>query len=255
LRKVFVVVIVIISLFKVSGSFGQSHKLLNLPAYDIAPYHFGFTLGLNQMLFTLKPASDLRTRVFSSYQTPDLTVDSSMLLAVNSTPTMGFNIGIVGDLRMGRSFNLRFVPDLAFGERYVNYSILGYEHDGTTSLIDVKKDVGSVFVDFPLTVKYKSKRHNNMLAYLVGGAQYSLDIASNARKRDTGEQIVVKLKKNDVYALVGVGFDFYNPWFKLGVELKMAYGLFDMLKRDNTIYTLGIAKLDSKIFQLCFTFE
>lgn len=255
MRKVFVVIAVFVSLFTVPGSYGQSHKLLNLPAYDVAPYHFGFTLGLNQMLFTLKPASNLNTRVYGSSQTPDLTVDSSMLLSVNSTPTMGFNIGIVGDLRLGRNFNLRFVPDLAFGERYINYSILGYEHDGTTSLIDVKKSVGSVFVDFPLTVKYKSKRHNNMLAYLIGGVQYSLDIASNARKRDTGEQIVVKLNKNDFYALVGVGFDFYNPWFKLGVEVKMAYGLFDMLKRDDTIYTQGIAKLDSKIFQLCFTFE
>jgi hypothetical protein len=255
LRKVLIVFIVYISLISVPGSYGQSHKLLNLPAYDISPYHFGFTLGINQMLFTLKPASDLNTRLYSSIQTPDLTVDSSRLLAVNSSPTIGFIIGIVGDIRLGRNFNFRFVPDLAFGEREVNYSILGYEPDGTTSLIDVKKSVGSVFVDFPLTVKYKSKRHNNMLAYLTGGGQYSLDIASNARKRDVGEQIVVKLNKNDFYALIGVGFDFYNPWFKLGVELKMAYGLFDMLKRDNTIYTLGIAKLDSKIFQLCFTFE
>jgi hypothetical protein len=66
---------------------------------------------------------------------------------------------------------------------------------------------------------------------------------------------VVKLQKNDIYALVGVGFDFYNAWFKFGIELKMSYGLFDMLKRDNTIYTQGIDKINSKIFQLCFTFE
>lgn len=255
MRKIFFVFAPFIFLFTVQGSYGQSHKLMNLQSYDNAQYHFGFTLGLNQMLFTIKPVSDLNTRVFSSLQTPELNVDSSMLLGVNSTPTVGFNIGIVGDLRMGRYFNLRFVPDLAFGERYINYSILGYEHDGTTSLIDVRKNVGSVFIDFPFTVKYKSKRHNNILAYLIAGGQYSLDIASNARKRDSGEQIVVKLNKNDIYALVGVGFDFYNPWFKLGVELKMAYGFFDMLKRDKTIYTLGIEKLDSKIFQLCFTFE
>jgi len=255
LRKVFFVLAVFIFLIPVAGSYGQSSKLLNLPKYDYVKYHFGFTLGLNQMLFTVKPASDLNTRVYSSLQTPELAVDSSRLLAVNSSPTFGFNIGIVGDMRLGRHFNLRFVPALAFGERYINYSIIGYENNGSTTLIDVKKNVGSVFIDFPLLVKYKSKRHNNILAYLTAGGQYSLDIASNARKQDQGEQIVVKLKKNDFYALVGVGFDFYNPWFKLGVELKMAYGLFDMIKRDNTIYTLGIEKLDSKIFQLCFTFE
>ena len=80
---------------------------MNLPKYDYAEYHFGFTVGLNQMLFTIKPAGDINTRVFSSDQTPELNVDSSMLLAVNSTPTLGFIIGINGDLRLGRYFNLR----------------------------------------------------------------------------------------------------------------------------------------------------
>ncbi len=255
MRKVFFIFTVLIILSPFGGSYGQSRKVMNLPAYDNAQYHFGFTLALNHMLFTIKPASDLNTRVYTSLQTPELAVDSSMLLGVNSSPTFGFCIGINGDLRLGRQFNLRFVPALSFGERYINYSILGYQQGGNTTLIDVKKNIGSVFIDFPLYVKYKSKRHNNMLAYLLAGGQYSLDIASNARKQDLSGQTVVKLNKNDIYALVGVGFDFYNPWFKLGIELKMAYGLFDMLKRDNTIYTQGIEKLDSKIFQLAFTFE
>jgi hypothetical protein len=209
---------------------------------------------MNQMLMTIKPASDLNTRIYSSDQTPEIYVDSSMLLAVNSDPTIGFIIGINGDLRLGRYFNLRFVPDLSFGERYVNYSILGYRADSTV-VIDVKKNIGSVYIDFPFYVKYRSKRQNNKAAFVLAGAQYSLDIASNARKRDLSGQVVVKLKKNDIYALVGVGFDFYNPWFKMGVELRMAYGLFDMLKMDNTIYTQGISKMNSKVFQLCFTFE
>jgi hypothetical protein len=236
------------------SSFGQSRKVLNLPKYDYAQYHFGFTLGLNHMLFTIKPAQDLNTRVFTSDQTPELNVDSSMLLAVNSDPTFGFLIGINGDLRLGRYFNLRFIPALSFGERYINYSILGFDSDSTV-LIDVRKNIGSVFIDFPMYVKYKSKRHNNMLAFILAGGQYSLDIASNARKKDLTGQTVVKLTKNDLYALVGVGFDFYNPWFKFGIELKMAYGLSDVLKRDNTIYTQGIEKLNSKIFQLSLTFE
>jgi len=255
LRKGIIVFVIVILLIPAWGLYGQGRKIINLPKFDYAQYHFGFTLGLNQMLFNVKPAADLNTRIYSSDQTPELAVDSSMLLAVNSSPSFGFSIGINGDLRLGRYFNLRFVPALSFGERYLNYSILGYESDGETSLIDVQKSVGSVFIDFPLYVKYKSKRHGNMLAYVIAGGQYSLDIASNARKRDLGGQTVVKLKKNDIYALVGVGFDFYNPWFKLGVELRMTYGLFDMLKEDNTIYTQGIESLKSKVFQICFTFE
>jgi len=253
LRKVFLVVAGALFFLSSFDLFSQG-QVTNLPKFDHAKYHFGFSVGMNQMLMTIKPASDLNTRIYSSDQTPEIYVDSSMLLAVNSDPTIGFIIGINGDIRLGRHFNLRFVPDLSFGERYVNYSILGYRADSTV-VIDVKKNIGSVYIDFPFYVKYRSKRQNNKAAFILAGAQYSLDIASNARKRDLSGQVVVKLKKNDIYALVGVGFDFYNPWFKMGVELRMAYGLFDMLKMDNTIYTQGISKMNSKVFQLCFTFE
>lgn len=253
MRKVFLVVAGVLFFLSSFDLFSQG-QVTNLPKFDHAKYHFGFSVGMNQMLMTIKPASDLNTRIYSSDQTPEIYVDSSMLLAVNSDPTIGFIIGINGDLRLGRHFNLRFVPDLSFGERYVNYSILGYRADSTV-VIDVKKNIGSVYIDFPFYVKYRSKRQNNKAAFVLAGAQYSLDIASNARKRDLSGQVVVKLKKNDIYALVGVGFDFYNPWFKMGVELRMAYGLFDMLKMDNTIYTQGISKMNSKVFQLCFTFE
>lgn len=229
---------------------------MNLQTYDNAPYHFGFTLGVNQMLFTIKPMPDNHTKMYYSVENAlgELVLDSAMVMGISSKPTFGFEIGIVGDKRLGRYFNLRFVPALTFGERYINYSIMAWKN-GEMQLIDLQKNIGSVFIDFPLLIKYKSKRHNNMLAYLEAGGKYSLDIASNARKKDQSGQIVVKLNKNDVYAIVGVGFDFYNPWFKLGVELKMSYGFLDVLKRDNTALTQSIEKLSSKVFEIGFTFE
>jgi hypothetical protein len=184
----------------------------------------------------------------------ELVLDSAMVIGINSDPTFGFDIGIVGDKRLGRYFNLRFVPALSFGERYINYTVKAWSN-GEIRIVDLRKNISSVFIDFPLLIKYKSKRLNNMLAYVEAGGKYSLDIASNARKEDISGQIVVKLNKHDVYAIVGVGFDFYNPWFKLGVELKMSYGLLDVLKRDDTGLTQSIEKLSSKVFQLGFTFE
>jgi hypothetical protein len=232
----------------------QRRKPYNLPTYDNAPYHFGFTVGINQMNFTIKPSAEIRTRVFTGDEIPDLTVDSAMLLGVTSRPTFGFVVGIIGDKRLGRYFNVRFTPALTFGERYINYSIMGFD-DGDESIIDLDKNVGSVFVDFPIVFKYKSKRLNNMRAFLLGGAKYSLDLASNAKKDQEKNKEVLKLKKNDVYGILGVGFDFYNNWFKFGVELKMEFGIYDILLREGTIYTDGISKLNSKVFQLCLTFE
>jgi len=54
---------------------------------------------------------------------------------------------------------------------------------------------------------------------------------------------------------VGIGFDFYTTYFKFGTELKMSYGLNDLLIQENNIYTDVIDKITSKISQVSFTFE
>jgi len=119
----------------------------------------------------------------------------------------------------------------------------------------VKKNVPSTFVELPLHLKYKSKRLNNFRAYLLGGANYRIDLASQANKSKDAAEVQAKLLRSDVYGELGVGFDFYFEWFKFGTELKMSYGVLDVLKRENNIYTDGIDKLRSKIFQISLTFE
>jgi hypothetical protein len=230
-------------------------KVMNLPTYDYARYHFGFILALNQMGFSLKVKDDLHTMVFDSLQSPDIFADSMRVLGISPQPTMGFTIGIVGNLRLGKYFDLRFVPSLSFGERYINYTFLRYK-DGTPTVVEIKKSITSTFVDFPLHVKYKSKRLTNARAYVLGGIRYTLDLASSrAAKKEDQNNVIVKLNRDDLLFEVGVGFDFYNGWFKFGTEIKMAYGLSDLLKREGNIYTEGIESLKSKIFQLTFTFE
>lgn len=230
----------------------QVERVKNLPKYDRSPYHFGFILAGNQMLFSIETRPDFQ---FKKFDTQDIGGDSLYLYSVNAQPTMGFTIGIVGNLRMGNYFDLRFVPSLAFGERYLNYSILKYD-EGDPMFLDVRKNVTSTFVEFPFHIKYKSKRLNNVRAYLLGGVKYTLDLASNKNKqRDNASETYIKLEKHDLMVEVGVGFDFYTSFFKFGTELKMSYGLNDVLEKDNTIYTDAIERLNSKLFLLSFTFE
>ena len=97
---------------------------------------------------------------------------------------------------------------------------------------------------------------NNTRAYLIGGPKYSLDLISDARRKEkAGGAEIVKLHRNDLYLDLGAGFDFYNEYFKLGVEVKMSYGLNNLIKKEGTIYTEGIDRLRSKIFTLSLTFE
>ena len=56
-------------------------------------------------------------------------------------------------------------------------------------------------------------------------------------------------------AELGAGLDIYNQWFKMGIEVKMSYGLLDIVKDEAFIYTAPIEKLRNKLFQVSFLFE
>ena len=234
-----------------------------MPTYDQEMFHFGFVLGVNQSLVTIRPVADLNSHVFYPGSIPEEIEprpDSAKVLSINSTPVPGFVISIVANMQIGRDFELQFVPSLSFGDRTINYEIETYTHfaDGdTTQQLSINKKIPSTYINFPLEIKYKAFRYNNFRPYLLAGAQYSLDLASQAKKREqkNSNEKIVKFNQNDIYLEAGVGFDFYNEWFKFGLELKMMYGLMDVLKQENNIYTESIDKVNSRIFQVSFTFE
>ncbi len=209
----------------------------NLPKFDASPYHFGFTLGVNQMNFSVKNEPDLKQ--FDS------------LYVIEPVPQMGFNIGIVSDLTINNNLNLRFLPTLAFGDRKLNYSMIAKD-----SLLQTNtKSVESTYIDLPFYLKFKTNRLVNTRAYVISGVKYSIDLASQSNKKEKTNEILLKLKRNDIAFEIGTGFDFYLEYFKFGIEIKMAYGMRDLLKREDNIYTNSIKKLNSKIFWLSFTFE
>ncbi len=228
---------------------------MNLPTYNNSPYHFGFILAVNQMNFTIKMNEGFQSVTYDSLQSPDIYADSLNLMRVNPAPTIGFTVGIVGNLRLGKYFDLRFIPSLAFGERYLDYTLKTY-NQGEVSIVDIRKNVTSAHIDFPLHVRYRSKRDHNFGAYVFGGGKFVLDLAATrSDKKEEENETLVKLMKNDIAAEVGVGIEFYNGWFKFGIEAKMSYGLFDLTRREGNIYTGGIESMHSKVWQLSFSFE
>ena len=241
-----------------SMAFSQSKQVPNKPDYDNAPYHFGFLLGINEMFFTIKTTPGYQHKFYynndSIQSIPDQNSEKANLYNVEAGPTFGFVIGIIGNLRLGEYFDMRFTPSLTFGERNLYYTLNNY-YKSDTSILYVTKNIQSTFVEFPLWVRFKGKRIHNVRPYIMAGAKYSMDLASNAKKKTDSNSAYVFINRKDVYALGGVGFDFYTAYFKFGTEISMSYGLLDILKRDNTIYTDAIDRMSSKIFQISFTFE
>jgi hypothetical protein len=203
--------------------------------------NFGFYLGVNRTNFVVTPVNNWQS------------IAGDSLKSILSSPSTGFNLGIVSELRLHEYVTLRFLPDIAFGQRNLEY------HFAAQDTFDLERKVESTFLDFPLDFKVRSKRFGNFAAYMIGGGKYTLDLASQKDVKNSGlplSQQVVKLEKNDFGVEAGAGVDFFLPYFKFGIELKASLGIKNMLVRDpDTILSTTIDRLNSKVFLISFTFE
>lgn len=250
----------------------QNKGPLNLPFYDNEPYHYGFIIGYNQMLFSINYIDDYQNVIHSSSELPsseilpgttDVFLNSDFkVYDINPQMTHGFTVGILGNLRLSKHFDLRLIPSLSFGERKIIYKIVSLQEDPISGdIIEVGKTINSTthstFVEFPLQVKFRSKRFYNSAAYVIAGANYKIDMASQKKNydADSGRPKTLSVNRHDLAAEVGAGFDFYTGYFKLGVELKMSYGLLNVAKDENYMFTNSFDSLRNKTFQLSFTFE
>jgi hypothetical protein len=214
---------------------GQKQKPKNDSWYDERLLHFGFSLGFNAMDFKITPSQ--------SY------ADTASLYPEVSLLNPGINIQIVTNLRPGKYFDIRFLPGVSFGMRNIRY----YKNK---VIYNDQQRLESSFLEFPLLLKYKGERLNNVRPYVIGGFNYRYDLAG---RKDFGELVYIRLKRPDLYYELGSGIDFYLPYFKLSIELKMSNGLRDILVNDpdpkHPEYFNAIEKIKSQIWVLAFHFE
>lgn len=257
LHQKYRVVLILIGLLSFNTLWGQQAKIGNLTFFDDKEYHFGFFLGANQMLYTLKTKADFENTIYLQNQIPEFNADQAQVLKIGVKPTLGFTIGIISDMRLGRYFNLRFTPDLQFGERLLTYDIQTEYRGVSETIIGYEKRIPSTLLNFPISLKYKGMRMHNTRPYLIVGGRVTMDLGSQASKtiNENERDITIKLYRDDIYAEVGVGFDFYFNWFKMSTELKMSYGIRDVLLHENNIWVDPIESLNSKLFQFSVTFE
>ncbi len=216
-------------------AFSQKQRVKNNSVYDMKPIHFGFTVGLNTLDFALYPSKS----AFHSDTIPNSTILHP-----------GFNINVVSSLRLNKYMNLRFLPGISFGQRTIHY----YKQD----TVFTNQKIESSFLEFPLLIKYKSKRVNNFRPYVIAGFNYRLDLAAK-KDYDLDKQNYVRLKRSDLYTEVGFGIDFFLLYFKFSAELKYSIGSINMLVDDpvpgNAYYVESIDKLKSRMWILSFHFE
>lgn len=235
MKRFFYILILLCFVFRAEA---QRLRVNNLTTFDNKRIHFGFTLGLNETDFDFAYYNVMSDNPeFTSTNPLDVSYKDRAVRADITTLVPGFTVGIVSNLRLTESFDLRFLPGMSFGERRLVYNT-----------------IKSTFLDFPLLVKYKARRMNNQRPYLIAGAAYRIDISK------TGVEDLVRTKPFSSYLEAGVGWDTYLEFFRLSTELKFSFGLNNVLDKgpketQAQVYSDALTQLTSNIFTLSFHFE
>ena len=243
LKTAFILILALVALRPLYAISFRGPKIPNTPLYDSRLFHFGFSLGLNMMNFSLKSDDNLG-------------FDGDTLLGMRHGFQPGFSVGVVTDLRMGKFFNLRFIPTFSMGQRSITYKT----NLPGQGIRNESKNMESIMVMLPLEVKWKAARMVNNRPYVTAGFQYVLDMASRkTKKKSTGDEpdeYKMKLDRHDIGVTVGAGWDFFLPYNnKLALEIKLYFGLLNLLVPENNIYTDRINSLTSRMLQINLTFE
>lgn len=245
-------------LFGTQLSYAQYYKvgerIKHLQNFDKKTLHYGYFFGFNNFGFDISYAENYsapRARYFPQNKRglglPDIEL-------VKNT---GFNVGLVGDLRLGNYFNLRLEPGLYYTQRDLIYP---NETPGLTSDNDFIREVKSTYIHIPLLIKFSAERINNWKPYLVGGVSTSFNLSSNSKNNDDNFNNIFRMESQSFNYEVGFGIDFYLVYFKFSPSIRGIFSIHNELIYDNpsngpSPWTSNITSLLSQGIVINLTFE
>lgn len=228
----------------------QERTVQNRPYTDLRPLHFGIVVGANMMDMKLRNVGQQTLTLKDETQMESLvTVDQN-----NWDP--GFNVGVLAEARINEHFAFRLAPQLYFGTR--NLVFRNYTKSATEGYqVEERQSLKTVYVGADCNLIFAAQRFNNHRPYIMAGLTPVFNLTN--KKSD-----YVQLKGYDVFFDVGIGCDFYLPFFKLRPELKFMMGLTNALSTehqknisdaDMMPYAHSVNRIRSKMFVLSFYFE
>ena len=219
------------------NTFAQERKVQNKPFIDERRFHYGFFVGIHDQGLKLKN---------NGYVDPST---GAQWVAENDKQNFGFSVGVLGEWKLNKYMALRLIPSLHFGSKHVTFRNLSNGKEET-------QDMKSAYVGLPVNLKVSAPRFNNYRPYVIAGINPEYDLT-------TGKHTKLKTKPLQLMWEVGMGCDFYLPFFKLIPELKFCFGLGNVLQKNRSdltdptqqIFTQSIEKATSNMVVLTFYFE
>ncbi len=229
--------------------FAQKKEVQNRPYTDLRPLHLGVLVGAHTQDVELNNVGPQIININGE--------DKEQLISADQDQwDMGFQVGVLAEARLNDYFAFRAAPSLYFGNRrirFINYS----EKTEDGLYLKELQDMKSVYVALPAEIICGTQRLNNTRPYIMAGINPMLNLTSK-------DSNFLKFKKYDCYAEIGVGCDFYLPFFKLRPELKFMYSLIDALDKSHADkikdqnmrkYATAVSGAQTKMIALTFYFE
>jgi hypothetical protein len=205
--------------------------ILNLQNEDKKFLNWGYFLGFNQYDFKFEYKNDL----------PDILVSKSF----------GFNVGLIGEMRINEFLDLRFEPGLFYTLRELGFP-------GFTSENEAIREVRSTYINFPLLLKVSTRRLGNWKPFVIGGAGMAVNLGSNEDSLDDNSSGTFRMKRQVFNYELGFGIDFYLEYFKFSPSIRGVFAISDELVPDNdpnSPWTGNIDALRTRGIFVNFTFE
>jgi hypothetical protein len=237
MKKVLLVLALIISCQTVSAQLFTKDKIQNNQNMDKPRYSWGYFLGFNSYDFNFDYHQDL----------PD----------IQTKQTLGFSVGLIGNMRITEHLDLRLEPGLFITRRDLYYNslyFLGIEHNDN----DLIREVRSTYIHVPLLLKVSTTRVNNIKPFIVGGFSAAVNLSSNQKNPDDNSAGQFRTKNGVFFYELGAGIDIYLPWFKFTPTIRGIFAINDELVRDsdpNSPWTSNIVSMKSRGFLVSFTFQ
>lgn len=243
-------VVLALALTCVLGSWAQERTVENRPYTDLRRFHFGVFVGTHlQDVELMNTGPQLVTN-------EDGTTTEKLISADQDRWDPGFTVGVLGELRLNTYLQFRLAPAMYFGNRHITY-LNHTDLDPNGQPVIMRQDLKTAYVAAAMELIAAGPRFNNHRPYVLAGITPMINLSGK-------DEDILKLKRVDTFLELGIGCDFYLPFFKLRPELKFMYSLtnsFDSkhvnnLRDANLIpYAKSINESRTKIIALTFYFE
>ena len=235
--------LILFSLFitKVDGQYPTvRERIINLPNFDEKFLHYGYYVGVNSYDYKFEYINDY----YRVNNYPDIQIESMT----------GFNVGLIGDIRINKYFNLRLEPGLLYSQRNLTYPNLPFFESEN----DLIREVKSTYIHIPLLIKMSAKRINNFKPYVTFGISSDYNLSSNSKNTDDNSSNVFRTVSKSFNYELGLGFDFYLYYFKFSPSIRGVFSMQNELIPDydeNSPWTSNLKNMFSRGFVINLTFE